>query len=607
MLTFDEIWRKAEERWPDRPIRRQGRQIRVGKKGSIAIEAEGEKAGLWFDYEAGEGGSLLTKERRNLSRGSSRPRLFPYRKINGDLEGVVVRDEEPDGTKNFRQISVGDDHSLQPKAPEGGFHPYNSDKLATLPSHAVIVVVEGEKAADAINEGHVRRELDALRAEAEAKGQRFPMVLAMTAAGGARNIPKADWTCLKGRDVVLWPDNDEASQKCMQLLQKELSNVGAARIRKVEIPSCAPEKWDAGDHETKSPLTAKDQARLIFDAEEISGAYNDSPLISAIALQSMKFEPIDWVVSDYICEGLTLFAGKPKIGKSWLGLDIAIAVARGGYTLGDKLCKGGNVLYAALEDNKRRLQRRMRKLCGSAAWPENLSFVTEMPLLDAGGVDWLKRWLKQVKSPRLIIIDTLAKVRSPKGKNDSIYEADYKCLSELKKLADDFGVAIIVAHHVRKQSADDPLDTVSGTTGLTGAVDTTIVLNRDNNGVTLYARGRDIEEVEDAVSFNRRTCRWELLGAASEVRRSDERTRILKVLAESPEAMTPGEIADETGASGTSVRQMLRRMAHDGEVEKEGRGRYRSIERPSSHNGHDVTIPRQEQSAGEQPPSTDNL
>src|SRR5262245_13197747 len=102
----------------------------------------------------------------------------------------------------------------------------------------------------------------------------------------------------------------------------------------------------------------------------------------AEALKTMSFEPIKYVVPGIIVEGLTLFAGKPKIGKSWLLLHAAVAVARGGFTLGDKHCIEGDVLYCALEDNERRLQSRVTKLLGIAQdWPRRFEYKCELPRL----------------------------------------------------------------------------------------------------------------------------------------------------------------------------------------------------------------------------------
>ena len=113
----------------------------------------------------------------------------------------------------------------------------------------------------------------------------------------------------------------------------------------------------------------------------------------------MIFDPIRYVVPGFIVEGLTLFAGKPKIGKSWLLLHAAWAVADGNYTLGGIACEAGDVLYAALEDNKRRLQRRMFKLFGMAPWPKRLTFINEMPRLAEGGLKLLRHGLKASIAP----------------------------------------------------------------------------------------------------------------------------------------------------------------------------------------------------------------
>ena len=151
-----------------------------------------------------------------------------------------------------------------------------------------------------------------------------------------------------------------------------------------------------------------------------------------------------------------------------------------------------------------------------------------------------------------------------------------------------FSVAIVLVHHQRKMEADDPLDTVSGTTGLTGAVDTVLVLYRTGQGTTLFGRGRDVEEIEKAVSFDATTCLWRIEGEASEVHRSSERTAIVTALCDSPDPMSPRDVTNETGLPYVNVRQLLGRMHKAGEVEKAKRGLYRLSQTPH-HNSHKVT------------------
>src|SRR5262249_19098279 len=147
--------------------------------------------------------------------------------------------------------------------------------------------------------------------------------------------------------------------------------------------------------------------------------------------------------------------------------------------------------------------------------------------------------------PRLVIIDTLAMVKTPKTKVQTQYEADYDSVMELRRLANQRNVAIVLVHHLRKAEAEDAFDTISGTLGLTGAPDTIMVIKRDTTGTTLHAKGRDLIEVEKAIQFNKGSCVWTIFGDASEVRRSNERTTILEALAEAnSNPLGPREIAE---------------------------------------------------------------
>ncbi|MES2343646.1 MAG: AAA family ATPase [Pseudomonadota bacterium] len=296
--------------------------------------------------------------------------------------------------------------------------------------------------------------------------------------------------------------------------------------------------------------------------------------VTAASLKAKTFKPISWVINDLIPDGLTMLAGKPKLGKSWLMLDGSVAVASGGYVL-DRHCAQGDVLYAALEDNQRRLQGRMAKIRPMGDWPDRLTFWTEMERIEDGGLEQLRSWIESVQNPRLIVIDVFTKVRRAKGGSEGVYDSDYLAAAPLKKLADDTGVGIVIVHHLRKMAADgDPLDMVSGSTGLTGAMDTILVLNRGPEGVTLYGRGRDIEEIESAVQFDKQTCRWSMLGDASEVRLSAERRAIIDALRAESEPMSPNVISVVTGHPPGSTRRLLHSMAKDGEVIKQGRGKY---------------------------------
>jgi RecA-family ATPase len=297
-------------------------------------------------------------------------------------------------------------------------------------------------------------------------------------------------------------------------------------------------------------------------------------IFDAVELEQMQFDPIKSVVPGIFVEGLTLFCGKPKAGKSWLLLHAAHAIARAGFTLGDLHCLEGDVLYCSLEDPPRRLQSRMRKLFGAQPRSVRLKFKTKVPRLAEGGLDMLRAWIVSAPNPRLIAIDTLAMVRMPNRKDQSAYDADYAAVIGLRELAHEFGLAIVVVHHVRKMEADDPFDTISGTLGLTGCPDAIVVLKRDSTGTMLLARGRDIEEVEKAVTFNKQTCVWTIEGDADEVRRSEQQRKILAALRDAEGPQTPIQIARDIGMKRENVQFLVRKMALDGSLQRAGRGRY---------------------------------
>lgn len=299
--------------------------------------------------------------------------------------------------------------------------------------------------------------------------------------------------------------------------------------------------------------------------------------VSLAALSRKKFEPVRWVVPGVLPEGLTLLAGKPKSGKSWLMLGVAISVGLGGVALGSIQVEQGDALCLALEDNERRLKDRVDQMLGFTEPPERVDAYTSWPRVDAGGIEHIEAWLLHVKQPRLIVVDVLGKVRPAKRKDEGLYEADYRALEALKGIADRHRVAVVVVHHVSKRTeAEDAFDLVSGTTGLTGAADSVLVLRKQADGVILYGRGRDMPEIEKAMSFDESTGSWTVLGNAADVARSDERKRILDVIEHALDAPTTAEIAAWTGMVKNNCQQLIYKMLRAGEiVHAEGRkGRY---------------------------------
>jgi hypothetical protein len=343
--------------------------------------------------------------------------------------------------------------------------------------------------------------------------------------------------------------------------------------------------------ETLDELYWRKNNALTANTDESSKAKDwRTKVFDAAGLHSQTFEEVKYVIPNLIPEGVSILAGRPKIGKSWMALDLALTTALKppSFCLGNLEPLHGDVLYCALEDNPRRLKRRIARILSSrdVPWPERLHLANEWRRLDSGGVDDLREWAESVPNPVLIILDTLAGVRPERRGLESVYDGDYRALAEIHTWANKIGIAVVVLHHTRKMEADDPLDSISGSLGLAGCADTSLVLNRSGQGTTLYLRGRDVEEAEHAVSFDPLTCRWTIMGDAAEIHRSESRGAVLAVLEDATETMSPAEIASAACLPKNNVDQQLYRMGKTGEVTRLARGRYAASSRTDLIGGH---------------------
>lgn len=316
-----------------------------------------------------------------------------------------------------------------------------------------------------------------------------------------------------------------------------------------------------------------------------NGTSREDDTVDAETLLGMEFRPLDYVIPGYVVEGLTVLGGKPKLGKSWWSYDASIAVATGGKAMASIQCEQGDVLYLALEDNHRRVQERIKVLAPPFRKKlgidlSRLSIRTVAPRIDDGLLVELDKWRLGCDKPRLIIIDVYMKVRPPRSRGEDVYAADYAAVLPLQKYASEHRLAIVLVTHTRKMEADDPLESISGTNGVTGAADAVLVLTRGKSGAVLYGRGRDIEEIETAMQFD--AGRWIILGDAEEVRRSNERRKIIAALSEANGELTPKEIAERVGTKAVNVRNLLGKMVAAGEISQPRRGYYTACSEPAA-------------------------
>ena len=239
--------------------------------------------------------------------------------------------------------------------------------------------------------------------------------------------------------------------------------------------------------------------------------------VSARELQLKDIPPVRFAVKGLIPAGLSILASPPKYGKSWLVLDLCLSVAAGKRFLGFSTNRSG-CLYLALEDSERRLKTRMDKLLYSRPAPEGFYFATEAQALDNGLLDALEAFLAAHGDVRLIVLDTYQRIRGAAQGREGAYSSDYRETGALKAFADRHNVALLLVHHLRKMRDDgDPFAMISGTTGISGAADTMLVLikeNRSDSSARFSVVGRDVESLDAVLRFDRETCRWANLGDA---------------------------------------------------------------------------------------------
>lgn len=229
-------------------------------------------------------------------------------------------------------------------------------------------------------------------------------------------------------------------------------------------------------------------------------------------IMTTVYKPIEFVVDGLIGQGVYILAGAPKIGKSWLSLDICLSIAKGKKVLSRETSKG-TVLYLCLEDSFERIQKRLYELTDEPT--ERLHFVIMSDSIGNGLEEQINDFKSNHTNLKIVFIDTLQMIRES---TENSYGSDYKELSVLKSLADKLEIAIVLVHHTRKCSDSDPFNMISGSTGLSGCVDGSMVLvetRRGSRKAVLHCVGRDIENQEIALVFE--NSRWTVTDEIKEI------------------------------------------------------------------------------------------
>ena len=234
------------------------------------------------------------------------------------------------------------------------------------------------------------------------------------------------------------------------------------------------------------------------------------PTVSMNDLYEQVYPGKPPVIDGLLYTGTYLFVGAPKVGKSFLMAQLAYHVSMGLPLWGYEV-RQGTVLYLALEDDHRRLQERLYRMFGTDS-AGSLHFAIYAKQLGGGLEEQLKKFVREHQDTRLVIIDTLQKVREAGGEKYS-YSSDYEVIGRLKRFADESGVCLLLVHHTRKQQADDKFDMISGTNGLLGAADGAFLLQKEkrtDGSAILDVAGRDQQDQRMYLTKDRERLVWEL-------------------------------------------------------------------------------------------------
>ena len=337
---------------------------------------------------------------------------------------------------------------------------------------------------------------------------------------------------------------------------------------------CASAKGDLTDD---SKSSTEILSKIASDFESIDIHQNVVESITAQDLVSMDIGGCTWFVNDLIPDGVTVLAGPPKIGKSFLAWNLALAVACGGTALSSiPIETQHNVTYLALEDPLPLLRDRLN-IISPGGVPSNLHIISDFQnfKFDGVGLRVLENHIDVTKS-EMVIVDTWKHVSPDANGNGSAYDMEYSTLIPVQKFAHAKNISMVIVTHTRKAADPDNIfNQIQGSTAMQAGCDTMLMLTRNNGTPSLHVTGRRIkEETEYALTLEDGI--WVIHGDADEYQRSKERQQIIDILHDAGEdGMRTREIANSIDKKEQTVSSLLRKMKNDGDIQQpESRGPY---------------------------------
>jgi hypothetical protein len=306
-------------------------------------------------------------------------------------------------------------------------------------------------------------------------------------------------------------------------------------------------------------------------------------VLSAPEICNMKLEPLMWVVDGVIpLEGVTMLVSPPKSGKSILALNIIIENAAKPKVLGYfKPVSKFDTLYIDLEGTKRRTQTHVLNLLGNAPIPPSVSVIYKWPRLAEGGLSKLYDYATYHPRTKLFVIDTYGKIQIGSKNSSSSgysYKKDVEEIDMFSRFCESMHVSVLLVHHTKKTESDDWVSMVSGTYGISGSVDTLLLLKRKKGEyqATLCVTGRDVEERQYRLNTNMTKQRMNVIGEETE--EGEELTEaqrdIMVCLRAHGEPVGPKELAKMIDKTQGAVKRLLANMVEDKKVIRVGYGKY---------------------------------
>jgi AAA domain/Domain of unknown function (DUF6371) len=363
---------------------------------------------------------------------------YAYRDALGQVSFIVARQDKPDG-KEIRPIiytrnkATGTLQWLAKGLPAP--RPlYGLDRLSKRPDTPVILV-EGEKTANAAT-------------------KQLSDYVAITWAGGAKGIQYSDFSPLKGRDVTLWPDNDDAGKDAMSSLVPILKQQGAKKISQVQVPDSLPKKWDLAD-----PIPEGIDINALLATASVANTGLRSHVLTSSALSMLDIPPREFIVEPFLpTASLSMIYAERGIGKTWLTLSLAVAISHGDDFLGFPVSKARHVLYIDGEMALYDLKSRVVALDDSQndqlhLLPSERLFRMDKPL-NINAIDDQQRIIEVIETmiaegnpPELIVFDNLSSLSAGTDENNNS-ELD-KLLTWLVGLRHR-NLAVLLVHHAGK-------------------------------------------------------------------------------------------------------------------------------------------------------------